>query len=186
MCSGTIPVSRRPPHRLCSVHADSAVARTVHAQTAPVFAPPGYVSANLYMSQLSPGLYAYRRFGVRISPFQMQMPILMTMYTSSLIQLLHFPFPTPVAAAPCFELVLRTSPPYRTSRSGYSTPPRTSSTHSNTPNSPYVACPCTQRSKRANERARFGLDEVINHGGGSPSRSRSHIRTRTTLIQPQQ
>ena len=54
----------------------------------------------------------YRRLGMRTSPFQMQVPILMGMCTSPLLQLLGFTFPTPVAAAPCLELVIPTSPPY--------------------------------------------------------------------------
>src|SRR5258706_7833929 len=54
----------------------------------------------------------YRRFGIRTSPFQTQIAILMGMYTSSLLHFVALPFPTPVAAAPCFQMVLRTSQPY--------------------------------------------------------------------------
>ena len=68
----------------------------------------------------------HRRLGMHTSPFQMQMPNLMDMYTSYLLQLLHFLFPTLFAAPPCFELVFFTSRPTRTTHGGHSTRPRAS------------------------------------------------------------
>ena len=91
----------------------------------------------------------YGRFGIRTSPFQMQIQFLMNIYTSSLLQLLHFPFPILVAAAPCFEPVLFTSPPYsnNTPRVFYET--QDLQRFAKDPILPYSACPCTQRTKRA-------------------------------------
>ncbi len=125
--------------------------------------------------------------GVRTSPFQVKMPILMGMYTSTLLQLLRFPISTPVAATPCFEPVLLTLPPYsnNTLRVFYTTQDLEH----------FLKDPeltvrrmllYTALQARNGKGARIGLGEVISHGGGSLSRSRGHSRTHTTLIQPQQ
>ena len=110
----------------------------------PTLAPPSYVLQTLTHPSCSrPRTHdmVYRRLGMRTSPFQMQIPTRIGMYTSSLLQLLHSLFPTPVAAAPYFELVLPTSPPYSNKTPWFSTRPRSSSTFSKTANSPYPACP---------------------------------------------
>ena len=112
----------------------------------------------------------------------MQMPILMGMYTSSLLQLLHFLFPTPAAAAPCFELVPPTWPPYSNNTSRVFCTTQNLEYFLKHPELTIRRVPLyTALLARNGKRAKIGLDEVISHGGGSPNRTRTH----NTLIQPQ-
>ena len=122
---------------------------TVSTPTPPSPAPSQLSLTFLSFSRVCTRDMVYRRFGMPTSPFQMQMAILMSISTSSLLQLLHLPFPTLVAASPCFDLLLSTPPPLsnNTPRAFHMT--KDLQHFSKTPSLPYAACICTQRSKRA-------------------------------------
>src|SRR5258707_2329254 len=114
------------------------------------------------------------------------MPILMGMYTSTLLQSLRFPISALVAATPCFEPVLPTSPPYSNNTLPVFYMTQDLKHFLKDPELTVRRMLLyTALQARNGKGARIGLDEVISHGGGSPTRSRSHSRTHTTLIQPQ-
>src|SRR5258706_10453932 len=168
MCTGTTRSSppsvqyqrgpRRSPHRTCPPHSHHS-AMSLQTLTCPSCSGVRMLDT------------VYRRSGMLIPPFQMQVPIPVGMDTSFLVQLLHLPLPPGCCCSVPRTRTRRT----RTARRG-------SSTWARSPRrSPQRLGPAVPRvplyTALHETAARIGLDEVISHGAGSPRRFKSHTCT---------